>query len=140
MTTSARPAELNFLGATARVLASADGLGLVHIDMPAGEMPPLHIHHNEDEGFYVLGGEITLFLPGEKVRLGAGDFLLAPRGVPHAYQVGDAPARFLVLSSPGGFEAFVRDAAALDELTPESLGATAAVHDIEILGPPGTLP
>ena len=44
MTTITKPEALNFLGATARILASGGGLGLVHMDKPAGEMPPLHVH------------------------------------------------------------------------------------------------
>jgi quercetin dioxygenase-like cupin family protein len=133
-------ADLDFLGATARVLASGDSYGLVHMDMPAGEMPPLHVHRDEDEGFYCLGGEITLYLPGESVTLRAGDFVLAPRGIPHAYEVGPDGCRALVASVPGGFERFVTAVAALDELSPEILGATAAEHGIEILGPPGARP
>ena len=105
--------------------------------MPAGDMPPLHA---QDEGFLLLEGELSLFLPGREIRLEPGEFVLAPRGVPHAYRVGDAPARFLVLSTPAGFEEFVRDVADLDELTPESLSAAAAARAIEILAPPGTLP
>jgi hypothetical protein len=83
----------------------------------------------------------------------AGEFLLAPRGVPHTYRAGDAGARALVHSSPAGFEAFVEavsrpaDAAVLPEPaappTPEQaaqLAAIAAEHGIEILGPPGMRP
>ncbi len=140
MTTSTQPAPLDFLGSTARVLASEDGLGLVHIDHPAGEMPPLHVHHNEDEGFYCLGGEITLYLPGDSVTLRAGDFFLAPRGVPHTYEVGGDGCRLLVTSTPSGFERFVIAVAALDEVTPEILTRVALEHDIEILGPPGARP
>jgi quercetin dioxygenase-like cupin family protein len=132
--------DLDFLGATARVLASGEGYGLVHMDSPAGEMPPLHVHHDADEGFYCLGGEITLYLPGESVALRAGDFFLAPRGVPHAYEVGPDGCRSLVSSIPGGFERFVAAVAALDELNPEILGGVAAEHGIEILGPPGARP
>ena len=72
--------------------------------------------------------------------LGGGEFFLAPRGVPHTYRVGDTPGRYLVLSRPGGFEAFVADVAALDDVSPATLAATAARHDIEILGPPGAMP
>ena len=138
-------AELMFLGARCRILADADSTdgryGLIDmIEVPAGDMPPLHVHHTHGEGFLLLEGELSLFLPGREIALQPGEFVLAPRGVPHAYQVGDAPARFLVLSSPSGFEQFVRDVAALDEVTPEVLGATAAERDIEILAPPGTLP
>jgi quercetin dioxygenase-like cupin family protein len=140
MTTIAQPEAVDFLGATARILASGGGYGLVHMDMPAGDMPPLHVHRNEDEGFYVLGGELTLYLPGESVTPRAGDFFLAPRGVPHAYEVGAEGARVLVSSTPSGFERFVAAVAALGELSPEILGGVAAEHDIEILGPPGARP
>ena len=140
MTTITQPEAIDFLGATARVLATGGALGLVHMDTLAGDMPPLHVHHNEDEGFYVLGGELTLFLPGESVTLHPGDFFLAPRGVPHSYEAGPDGARTLVSSAPSGFERFVLAVAALDELSPEVLGATAAEYGIEILGPPGARP
>jgi quercetin dioxygenase-like cupin family protein len=137
--------ELMFLGARCRILADATGTGgrygLVDmIEVPAGDMPPLHIHHTHDEGFLVLEGQLSLFIPGREIALSPGEFVLAPRGVPHAYRVGDSTARFLVLSYPAGFEHFVEDVARLEDVTPEVLVATGAMHDIEILGPPGTLP
>jgi quercetin dioxygenase-like cupin family protein len=140
MTTTTQSDTLDFLGAAARVLATGGALGLVHMDMPAGEMPPLHMHRNQDEGFYVLGGELTLYLPGSSVTLRSGEFFLAPRGVPHAYEAGTDGARVLVSSAPSGFERFVIAVAALDEVSPEILGGVAAEHDIEILGPPGLRP
>ncbi|MBV9415319.1 MAG: cupin domain-containing protein [Solirubrobacterales bacterium] len=137
--------ELLFLGARCRILAdsaSTEGrYGLIDmIEVPAGDIPPLHVHDAHDEGFLLLEGELSLFFPGREVRLEPGEFVLAPRGVPHVYRVGDAPARFLVLSTPGGFEEFVRDVAALDEVSPEVLAATAAAREIQILAPPGTMP
>jgi quercetin dioxygenase-like cupin family protein len=137
--------ELMFLGARARILAtsaSTDGTyGLVDlIEVPAGDMPPLHVHHTHDEGFLLLEGELSLFLPGREIALRPGEFVLAPRGVPHTYQVGDAPARWLIVSTPASFEQFVEDVAALDELTPDALAAAGAASGIEILGPPGTMP
>jgi quercetin dioxygenase-like cupin family protein len=122
------------------VLATGGALGLVQQDVPAGDMPPLHVHHNEDEGFYVLGGEMTLYLPGQSVTLRSGDFFLAPRDVPHSYETGPDGARVLVSSARAGFERFVIEAAALDEISPEILGGVAAEHGIEILGPPGARP
>ena len=138
-------AELQFLGARCRILADAASTGgrygLVDmVEVPAGDMPPLHVHHAHDEGFLLLDGELSLFLPGREIALTHGELVRAPRGVPHSYQVGDAPARFLVVSLPGGFEDFVRRVASLDELSSEALGAAAAEHGIEILGPPGILP
>jgi quercetin dioxygenase-like cupin family protein len=128
-------------------------IGLVESTMPPHDEPPLHVHREHDEGFYVLEGEVTVFLPGEEHVLRAGEFLLAPRGVPHTYRAGDAGARALVHSSPAGFEAFVEavsqpaDAPVLPEPagppTPEQaarLTAVAAEHGIEILGPPGMRP
>jgi quercetin dioxygenase-like cupin family protein len=143
--TSQRGDELLFLGVRCRILVdpeiTGDPYGLVDmVEVPPGDMPPLHVHHQHDEGFLLLDGELTLFLPGREVRLRAGEFVLAPRGVPHTYRVGDAPARWLVISTPGGFEQFVREVAGLDELSPEVLAATGARHDIEILGPPGERP
>ena len=60
--------------------------------------------------------------------------------MPHAYEAGPEGARTLVSSTPSGFERFVMSVAALDELSPEILTATAAEYGIEILGPPGARP
>jgi mannose-6-phosphate isomerase-like protein (cupin superfamily) len=144
--TQATAREVEFLGSRARILVDGDEsdgrLGLVEmLDKPPGLMPPLHVHHRDDEGFYVLDGELTLFQPGAEVTLGSGDFFLARQGIPHTYRVGDSGARCLVSSTPAGFERFVVAVAALEgEPDPEVLTALAADHEIEILGPPGTLP
>jgi quercetin dioxygenase-like cupin family protein len=143
--TSAPAAELEFLGSRCRILATSESTGgsygLVDmIEVAAGDMPPLHVHHTHDEGFLLLEGHLSLFLPDREIALRRGDFVLAPRGVPHTYQVGDSPTRWLVLSTPAGFEQFVEDVAALDDLTPQALRTTAARSGIEILGPPGTMP
>ena len=137
--------EVLFLGARCRILATSENTGGAYglvdmIEVPAGDMPPLHIHHTHDEGFLLLDGELSLFLPDREIALRPGEFVLAPRGVPHTYQVGEAPARWLVLSTPPAFEQFVEDVAALEEVTPETLTRSAAAHGIEILGPPGTMP
>src|SRR4051812_25066915 len=75
MPTLTQSAPIDFLGAAARVLAAGeddDGrLGLVHMSVPAGHQPPLHVHRRQDEGFYVLGGELTLYLTGRTVTLRA---------------------------------------------------------------------
>ena len=141
MPTSTAAAELGFLGSRVRILESGDALGLVDmIEVPARDRSPLHVHHTHDEGFYVLAGQVTLHTPGRAVTLRPGEFLNAPKGVPHCYEVGDAPARWLVTSTPAGFERFVAAVAALDVVEPERLAAVAAEHDIEILGPPGARP
>jgi mannose-6-phosphate isomerase-like protein (cupin superfamily) len=145
MSVASPAAELTFIDVPARILARGDETGgsfdLVEmLAVPPGHMPPLHVHHAQDEGFYVLEGEVTFHMPGTEVTLGAGDWFLAPRGIPHTYRVGDQQARWLTTSSPAGFERFVADVAALEELDPAVLARVGAEHGIEILGPPGTLP
>ena len=136
---------IDFLGARARVLArgedTGETLGLVDmVQVPAGDMPPLHVHHSHDEWFYVLEGGVTFFMPGREITLAPGDFLFAPRGIPHTYRVGEEPSRLIAGSTPAAFEQFVIEVAALEELDPAALAAVAAEHGIEILGPPGMLP
>ena len=144
-TATATATELEFLGSRVRILIGADQTNarfslIDMIEVPAGHMPPLHVHHAEDEIFYVVDGEVTLYLPGRRIDCLPGDCVLAPRGIPHAYRVGGRPARWLVMSSPAGFERFVGSVAALADLDPATLTAVAAEHEIEILGPPGMLP
>jgi len=115
-----------------------------------GDMPPLHVHHEDDETFIVLEGELS-FHVGDAVHHGcAGSVLLAPRGVPHVYRVESEQARWLVLSSPAAFAEFVLEAsepaaAATLPTVPPSIGPAelteiAGRYGVEILGPPGALP
>jgi mannose-6-phosphate isomerase-like protein (cupin superfamily) len=135
---------LTFIDVPARVLIEGhetdDRYDLVELTHPPGHMPPLHVHHEQEECWHVLEGELKLLTPGDEVTLGPGQSYTAPRGIPHAYEVGNSPARVLVSSRPAGFERFVSAVGALDEVNPEVLGAVAAEHAIEILGPPGTRP
>lgn len=115
-----------------------------------GEMPPLHVHHREDEYFVVLEGELSLHTPEGSRRVAAGEAAHGPKGVPHVYRVESERARWLGISNPAGFGAFVlaaSDPAEFEDLPPEGrpvdterLGAAAQAHGIELLGPPGTMP
>jgi quercetin dioxygenase-like cupin family protein len=73
---------------------------------PRGMAAPVHRHTREDEAFYVLDGEVSVYVGDDVVRAGQGDFLWAPRGVPHTFCVESAQARMLVVSTPGGFDGF----------------------------------
>lgn len=65
--------------------------------------PPLHLHHGEDELFYVLEGEFLMEVGGEKFRAKAGDSVLGPKGVPHRWAfVGNATGRMLFAFAPAG--------------------------------------
>jgi len=117
---------------------------------PPGDQPPLHVHRDSDEGFYLLEGDVLFWAGDVERRLGPGDFVLGPKGVPHAYRVmSETPARFIVTSSTGAFAAFVRaygEPAPRRELPEpaapdvERLGRLAGEHGIDLLGPPGMLP
>jgi quercetin dioxygenase-like cupin family protein len=85
--------------------AESEGrLSQVEIVDPRGTAPPLHIHHQEDETFFVLAGEVVVFVGDERLTLGVGDYAFVPRGLAHAYLVTSPEARMLVTFSPAGFE------------------------------------
>ncbi len=54
---------------------------------PRGSGSPLHVHHNEDEMFYVIDGELTLWVNGQTIVAPAGSFAYGPRDVPHTFTV-----------------------------------------------------
>jgi mannose-6-phosphate isomerase-like protein (cupin superfamily) len=107
--------------------------------------PPLHVHHAEDEAFYVLDGALHLVCGEKSFDAGPGSFVMLPRGIPHAFQVGANGARLLQITSPAGFEGFaheVGDPATSAELPPPvvpdlpRLVAAAERHGSSIVGSP----
>ncbi|MFP5341379.1 MAG: cupin domain-containing protein [Candidatus Limnocylindria bacterium] len=108
--------------------------------------PPRHIHHREDELWYVLDGQMTFQVGDVTAVASAGAFAFAPKGVAHAFTIDVEPTRVLVLATPSGFERFALELgvpADGDEMPaglalpgPEILGPVAARYDIEIVGPP----
>lgn len=69
-----------------------------------GVGPPLH-HHDFDEAFYVLEGELTFRLDDKTVIARPGDLVFAPGGAPHTFaNLTDRPARQLIVCTPAGFE------------------------------------
>ena len=109
--------------------------------MPPGLASPYHVHHNEDEAFYVLEGTMA-FLCGDTWHIaGPGTWVYGPREIPHGFRViGTSPARMLLQCAPAGFERFVRDLSMPVDAVPAPpdmalLVATAAKYGIDILGP-----
>ena len=157
MSTTVTAREIWFVGTRAEIRVSSDEtegrLSIVEVTGGRGDMPPLHVHHTDDEVFHLLEGELTLFHGSEQVTLRAGETALAPRGVPHTYRI-ESPegARVLVASSPGGFDRYVAAIGRPAEgpgLPPEpivpDLEAAAELaaetgYEVELLGPPGALP
>lgn len=126
-----------------------DGISVVEQWLPHGEAPPRHLHRRQDEVFVVLEGTVRMVV-GETDRLAAaGDTVLAPKGVPHAFRVeSEGGAHCLVITRGGDFEAMIGGAShptadvALPDPIPPSPEAIAALdrlcrdNHIEIVGPP----
>ena len=117
-----------------------------HLKMPPGLASPYHVHHNEDEGFYVLEGTVA-FLCGQSWHVaGPGTWVYGPREVPHGFRViGTSPAHMLLQCAPAGFERFVRELSMPVDAVPGPpdmalLVATAAKYGVDILGPLPEMP
>jgi quercetin dioxygenase-like cupin family protein len=80
---------------------------IVEITEPAGAEAPLHVHHHEDEGIWILEGSATFEVDGARIEARAGDYVFSPRNVPHRYTVGEQGCRMLFMVTPGGFENLV---------------------------------
>jgi quercetin dioxygenase-like cupin family protein len=65
-------------------------------------------HSREDEWFYVIAGELTLWVGGRTISARAGSFVYGPRGIPHTFVVASERARFLLVTEPGGLDEFMR--------------------------------
>ncbi|WHZ25813.1 MAG: hypothetical protein OJF51_000608 [Nitrospira sp.] len=108
----------------------------------AGEGPPQHIHHAEEEAFYILEGELNVQVGQRIVKGTAGSFILVPRGTVHTYwKVGSAPAKLLVIISPPGFEQYFIDVVGDEEIDDMATFikrgmAVAQKYHLEIVGPP----
>jgi mannose-6-phosphate isomerase-like protein (cupin superfamily) len=124
-------------------------LSLIDQVIPAGIASPWHVHHTEDESFYVIDGTMTVVVGDHAVTLKAGDFGFGPRGIPHGFRIeGATPARILLMTNGGGLGAFVRETSvpAVGTTRPEpnaadlpKLAAAAERHGMTILGPMATV-
>lgn len=117
---------------------SGGAFSLLEAEEPAGFGPPLHIHHDALEAFYVLEGEYEIFIDDTATACPAGSFILIPAGVTHGFRVGNRPSRKLNLYAPAGMVGYfdALSAASLAGDMPEAeLAALAAEHHMEVVGP-----
>jgi len=132
--------------------ADTDGeYGLIEAVVRKGDGSPWHVHPEEDEWFYVVDGEFTLYVGDERLTLTAGSFAFGPRGVPHTFIAETEVATVLIGFQPFHFESFMREAGepATERVLPpppetppnmELLLPIAARAGFDILGPPGPPP
>jgi mannose-6-phosphate isomerase-like protein (cupin superfamily) len=104
--------------------------------------PARHLHHEQDEWFYVVEGEHVIEVGEDRYEPGPGDSVLAPRKVAHVWaHVGEGTGRLIAALQPADeIEAFFEDLAKLSR-TPEreELQIVFSSHGMELAGPPLTI-
>lgn len=136
---------------TFKALGSENGNAytLVEIYGRGGLATPHHLHEREEEGFYVVDGEVTLNIGEDSIKAAPGTFAFVPRGVPHGFRFDSAEAKLLLLLTPGaaGHEGLFREIGepatrhaipAPISTAPDvaRLAEIAAKHGTTIVGPP----
>jgi mannose-6-phosphate isomerase-like protein (cupin superfamily) len=143
---SREDSPVQFLGIPTVVRATGEATNgafslIEHLSVPPGFASPYHMHHLEDEAFYILEGKVAFICDGNWLDAGPGNFVYGPRRVPHGFKLEDpGPAKMLVWCSPAGFEKFILELGQPPGEPPsppdmEKLMATAMRYQIEILGP-----
>lgn len=139
-----------FLGTLMLLKATGERNGhtfsLIEQVLPPGFAPPLHVHHAEDEAFYILEGALTFVCGERRWHASAGSFVYLPKEIPHGFLVEDgAQARLLQFTVPAGLEHFhVEMGEPAQSLTipppslpdMEKMQALAAKYHFDIVGPP----
>ena len=104
---------------------------------------PIHLHQRTEEAFYVLDGTLSLWLHDRAVTYPQGSYVVVPPGRPHTFwNPGDAPAAYLTMISPAGFERYLAELAdglrqaASDEEAAAVRERLSAAYDITVVGPP----
>jgi quercetin dioxygenase-like cupin family protein len=137
-----------WLGGLAVIKATAADTGgqmtIVEVTEPPGMEAPLHVHHREDEAFFILEGDVTLEVGDKTIEASAGDYAFGRRDIPHKYKVGEKGCRMLFICTPAGFEDLVREMSepagsrtlpppSDEEPDMERVAAVAAAHGAELL-------
>lgn len=115
------------------------GLSIMEITDDRKGGPPRHLHHEQEEWFYVIESEYMIEIGDERHWLGPGDSLLAPRKVPHVWaHVGGGMGKLLIVFQPAGkMEAFFGELAKVEGMPQrEELQRLFGSHGMEVTGPP----
>lgn len=136
----ARVIELGGFGVTVHADASSTGGQFALIETGervAGGGPPLHVHRDCAESFFVLAGRYAMHLDGREFECPAGSFVYVPSGMPHTFRTLDPDSRKLNLYTPAGMVGYFDElaagiAAGMDE---GELDAIAARYQMDVVGP-----
>ncbi|SFS19013.1 cupin domain-containing protein [Yoonia litorea] len=120
--------------------ATGGAISIVDSVSPPHSGPPRHVHHDADETFFVLSGDVTFWMEGETANVGPGGTMFVPRGKEHTFRVSsDVPSRHLVILTPGGFEGFFEEMAAGQFRIPEEMAQIVEIaerYHLSFTGPP----
>ena|SRR5690348_6167247 len=98
------------VGELITILASGEqtggAFGLMESVLVRGAEPPPHVHHREDESFFILEGDLTVRVGDDTFSAAPGSFVFCPRDVPHLLTLHSEQVRALTLVTPGGLESF----------------------------------
>lgn len=111
---------------------------LLEATEPPGFGPPMHIHHDAAEAFYVLDGQYIVFVEGREQPCPAGSFIFLPAGVNHGFRVGDAPSRKLNFYIPAamiGYFDELSEAVSKSDVSQEAINGIAERYSMEVTGP-----
>ncbi|MDT4974195.1 MAG: hypothetical protein QOG22_4338 [Pseudonocardiales bacterium] len=118
--------------------STSGAFSLLEADEPAGFGPPMHIHHDAAEAFYVLEGEYLIFLEDREFSCPAGSFVFIPAGELHGFRVGPTRSRKLNIYTPAAMVGYfdeLSEAVRAGNADPQSLSQTALRYSMEVLGP-----
>jgi mannose-6-phosphate isomerase-like protein (cupin superfamily) len=120
---------------------------VLEMTLPVGAAPPLHVHDDLDDTWYILEGQMVVRCGDEELVVGAGHWVSMPRGVPHTFLVvGEIEARILLVHDNASFRDFIRELGipADTQIVPkqpifpsmEEMARAADAHDLRPIGPP----
>jgi mannose-6-phosphate isomerase-like protein (cupin superfamily) len=118
---------------------TAGVVSVLEAEEPPGFGPPIHVHHDCAEAFYVLAGEYIMFLEDREFVCPAGSFIFIPQGARHGFRVGDVPSRKLNFYFPASMIGYFDDLAAAlrrENVSADDLAGIASSHAMEIVGQP----
>jgi mannose-6-phosphate isomerase-like protein (cupin superfamily) len=116
---------------------TAGAFSLLEATEPPGFGPPMHIHHDAAEAFYVLDGEYLIFLDDRQFTCPTGSFIYIPAGLRHGFRVGNVPSRKLNLYSPAAMVGYFDGLKSLLEAPApdaERLAEMASRYGMEVVG------
>jgi quercetin dioxygenase-like cupin family protein len=135
-----RPIDLGGFGMTVKATheQTNGAFSLLEASEPAGFGPPLHVHRDAAEAFYVLEGEYIIFLDGREAACPAGSFIFIPAGIEHGFRVGAVASRKLNLYTPAAMVGYfdeIAEAGKAGDLEPDALSEIARRYSMDVIGP-----